>query len=649
MNSRKHVRLADSEELTLYDVPLVHTFDVIEYFASVSEHRPWKHFPEHVDSSSLPIPLQIRQFIRNHFQPTIWLFLILVGAIASLIGYWTDFFVQQIHGFKRDVTQNHFILLDWFIWVLLSTFLAVCSHACIVFISPEAKGSGIPEMKSILGGVLLRKYLSLKSFIARFIGTVAVLSSGLSVGKEGPFVHMACAAAYQISLYKPFSSVINTPGLRRQVLAAAVAAGVTATFGAPLGATLFSIEVTATFFTVSSLWKTFFCSVMTVVVLEFFHALGLVDLFNSTEFEVFDFSWQIILFCVLGVIMGLGSALFIKLAAFWMIFLRRRTRYSSIYSSDLKVLLLVSVFTSLCTFWFFRESDAEIINRMFQKDPLEDWDLINLPVFFAFKSLLTSISISLALPAGIFTPIFTAGAVFGRWFGELLSSVSDQIEPGTYAVAGAAGFTAGITRSISTALIVFELTGQLNHLLPVLLVVLVSYSLCASFTISIYDLILRTKGLPHLPSLDVSDREKTAFDVLNPQMCWIDEKASYADAAQVLQETELTQIALVENKMLVAAVPRRVVQSRVDARIQEYMQQSDLSGEIKFEHDLETFMDVPLDWTSFDTVKDVAPYQVTSKTPLPKVHYLFTMLELGQVFVVDKGEILGSISIDDLS
>jgi H+/Cl- antiporter ClcA len=42
------------------------------------------------------------------------------------------------------------------------------------------------------------------------------------------------------------------------MLAAAVAAGVTATFGAPIGGVLFSIEVTSTYYFVSNLWKAFF-------------------------------------------------------------------------------------------------------------------------------------------------------------------------------------------------------------------------------------------------------------------------------------------------------------------------------------------------------------------------------------------------------
>ena len=69
------------------------------------------------------------------------------------------------------------------------------------------------------------------------------------------------------------------------MLAASVAAGVTATFGAPIGGVLFSIEVTSTYYMVSNLWKAFFCSVWGILAFKFFAILGSVELFNPTEFK----------------------------------------------------------------------------------------------------------------------------------------------------------------------------------------------------------------------------------------------------------------------------------------------------------------------------------------------------------------------------
>ena len=55
--------------------------------------------------------------------------------------------------------------------------------------------------------------------------------------------------------------------------AAAIAAGVTAVFGAPIGGVLFSIEVSSTYYMVSNLWKAFFCATMGVLTFKFLETL----------------------------------------------------------------------------------------------------------------------------------------------------------------------------------------------------------------------------------------------------------------------------------------------------------------------------------------------------------------------------------------
>jgi len=55
-----------------------------------------------------------------------------------------------------------------------------------------AAGSGIPEVKTILSGFVIRKFLGLKTLLVKAVGLTLSVASGLSLGKEGPFVHIAC-------------------------------------------------------------------------------------------------------------------------------------------------------------------------------------------------------------------------------------------------------------------------------------------------------------------------------------------------------------------------------------------------------------------------------------------------------------------------
>lgn len=69
--------------------------------------------------------------------------------------------------------------------VLLPPLLILASDKKLFFFSVNSSaGSGIPELKTILRGVVLKEYLTLKAFVAKVIGLTAGLGSGMPVGKE---------------------------------------------------------------------------------------------------------------------------------------------------------------------------------------------------------------------------------------------------------------------------------------------------------------------------------------------------------------------------------------------------------------------------------------------------------------------------------
>jgi len=145
-----------------------------------------------------------------------------------------------------------------------------------------AAGSGIPEIKTILSGVcpyftdlkrfyqlllsagfVIHGYLGGRTLITKAVGLALSVASGLSLGKEGPLVHIASCIGNIVSRYfakyennegvsladlRPPSPYNQHPGKRREVLSAASAAGVAVAFGAPIGGVLFSLEEVSYFF-----------------------------------------------------------------------------------------------------------------------------------------------------------------------------------------------------------------------------------------------------------------------------------------------------------------------------------------------------------------------------------------------------------------
>lgn len=86
------------------------------------------------------------------------------------------------------------------------------------------------------------------------MGLTAASGAGLSIGREGPYVHIAAICADRVmSSFKFLNRLKDSSTLKNQIYQASIAAGVSATFGTPIGGVIFSIETSCTHFHVSGL------------------------------------------------------------------------------------------------------------------------------------------------------------------------------------------------------------------------------------------------------------------------------------------------------------------------------------------------------------------------------------------------------------
>ena len=162
----------------------------------------------------------------------------------------------------------------------------------------------------------------------------------------------------------------------------------------------------------------------------------------------------------------------------------------------------------------------------------------NLAIYVVCKFVFTCIAVGCPISCGVFTPVFLIGAAGGRCFGEMLNIVSpgQLITPGCYAVVGAAALAASVTRTVSTAVIVFELTGQLNLMLPVLVAVLAACGVSNLLNASIYDTMMQLNQLPYLKPPTAEASHLTAQDVMDPTACALRLPSTYMDIYQLLSE-----------------------------------------------------------------------------------------------------------------
>ncbi|KAJ6653841.1 hypothetical protein lerEdw1_008638 [Lerista edwardsae] len=506
-----------------------------------------------------------------------WIFLILLGLLMALVSWAMDFTIatclQAQKWMYGGLDAN--IFLQYMAWVTYPVVLITFSAGFTQILAPQAVGSGIPEMKTILRGVVLKEYLTLKTFVAKVIGLTCALGSGMPLGKEGPFVHIASLCASLLSKFLSlFGGIYENESRNIEMLAAACAVGVGCCFAAPIGGVLFSIEVTSTFFAVRNYWRGFFAATFSAFI---FRVLAVwnkdeetITALFKTRFRLdFPFDLQELpAFAVIGIASGFGGALFVYFNRRIVQFMRKQKAINRFLMK--KRLLFPALLTqkeTLVTLFDNRTWAKQGLAEEFEYvGASEAWKhphsnvFVTLVVFILMKFWMSALATTIPVPCGAFMPVFVIGAAFGRlvgesmaaWFPDGIHTDSNiyRIVPGGYAVVGAAALSGAVTHTVSTAVIVFELTGQISHILPVMIAVILANAVAQSLQPSLYDSIIRIKKLPYLPELGWGHHEKynvRVEDIMVRDVRYITLNCRYRDLQDVLHSTKMKSLALVES------------------------------------------------------------------------------------------------------
>ncbi|KAJ9464691.1 putative ankyrin repeat protein [Diplonema papillatum] len=450
---------------------------------------------------------------------------------------WGDYFAGE--GIRASTSTT---VLDFLAFLLFSTGYAVLAAWFVKVYAPYAAGSGIPEIKTILSGVRIKRYLGGWTLLIKCIGISLAVGAGLSLGMEGPFVHVAsCVGNITAKFFKGFR---YHESKRREIISAAVAAGVSVAFGAPIGGVLFSLEEASYYFPHKTMWRSFLCAIVAALLLKRVDPSGTGRL---VLFQVdYNHQWhwfELVGFGILGVVGGVIGAGFNSLNTKWCHFRKK----SSLKDWPIAEVCAVTVVTSIVNFTgpYMFEPAGEFIAELFKECKDNDKThlcttgpgtvIAYLVAAACLKLTLTVFTFGIRIPAGLFIPSLFTGACLGRALGvgiqELQSRLSDAyifsecapveesycIIPGVYAIVGAAAVLGGVTRmTISLVVIVFELTGGLEYLMPVMLAVLISKWVgeWVGTVDSIYEMHIELNGYPYLDPKTECDFQATAADFM---------------------------------------------------------------------------------------------------------------------------------------
>ncbi|KAI9357247.1 chloride channel [Zopfochytrium polystomum] len=396
------------------------------------------------------------------------------------------------------------------------------SHRQIVY---HAAGSGVPQVKTILGGFVIRGCLGLRTLVVKSIALAFAVASGLCIGQQGPLVHIACCVGNVSS--RLFEKYATNEAKRREMLSAASAAGVSVAFGAPIGGVLFSLEEVSYYFPSKTMWRSFLCALLAAVTLKLINPFGAGKL---VMFQVtYDHDWQrfeLIPFLLIGLIGGAYGGLFVKASVRWSNFRQQ----IGLDRNPIIEVVLVSLLTAYLSYgsYLTRIGNNELIGNLFSECNSDDdlqglckttsfGEMMRLITWILFlKTFLTVVTFGIRIPSGIFSPSMVVGACGGRIIGMLVDELQKQhpdhwmfsqcpkdrdcIIPGVYAMVGAAATLSGVTRmTVSLAVIMVELTGALAYVIPIMCSIMVA-KWTADFieSKSIYDSLIRRNGHPYL-------------------------------------------------------------------------------------------------------------------------------------------------------
>lgn len=322
------------------------------------------------------------------------------------------------------------------------------------FVMPGRRTMGVADVIEAMalrnGRMRFRDGLS-----AAFVSVVS-LGIGASTGREGPMVHLGASIAGGVTRRLGLS-----PHLARTLLGCGVAASVAASFNAPIAGVFFALEVIIGHYALSAFAPVVIASVAGTVICR--AHLGSQPAFLLPQFGVHSL-WEFPAFMVLGAVCAGIAIVFM-----WSIFYAERVTDSLPVPNWLKpaagglaVGAIAVEFPQVLGVGY--EATDAALNELF---PL--WLLLML---IPLKTAATAISLGCRFGGGVFSPSLCIGAMTGGAFGIIAASVFPHLAAshGAYAIVGMSALAAAtLGAPISTILIVFELTGDYQITVAVML------------------------------------------------------------------------------------------------------------------------------------------------------------------------------------
>jgi len=368
-------------------------------------------------------------------------------------------FIQSIAYGSPDELLEVVRSIPWYMRIVIPAVGGLIVGPTVYFFAREAKGHGVPEVMyavALKQGIIRKRIVFIKALVS-----AVCIGTGGSVGREGPIVQIGSAVGSTLG------QLFNVSANRmRTMVGCGAAAGIAATFNAPIAGSIFALEIILGEFEIASFSPIIISAVSATAISR--HYLGDVPAFILPEY-ILHSPLEFPLYALLGIfcaLVAVGFTLFLYRAEDAWDGLKF-PEYLKAVAGGLLIGTMGLVFPQVLGVGYGAIDLALMIKL--------SWWFMALLVLF--KILATSITIGSGGSGGIFAPSLFMGAMAGGAFGAVVHHFFPSVaaSPGAYAVVGMGAVVAATTHGpLQAIMIIYEMTGNYKIILPLMVTCIIS-------------------------------------------------------------------------------------------------------------------------------------------------------------------------------
>ncbi len=447
-----------------------------------------------------------------------------LGGLGAVLFKKLIFFLQAFFWHTPDMAPNSLLNVVWYHRLLMPMLGGLIVGPLIYFFAREARGHGVPEV--MIAVITKNSIIRPVVVLVKTLASALSISTGGSVGREGPIVQIGAAIASTVGqLLRLRTAQLKT------LVGCGVAAGIAATFNAPIAGAIFALELIVSDFGLTSFTPILVSAVAATTVSRSFH--GNIIEFTLPHFNLIS-SWEFVFYLILGLIAGVVGFSFSR-CLYGADDLFEKTKIPQ-WIRPLFGGLIVGI---IAIFYpHIMGVGYDTIRVLF--DNQLTLRVMLLLVFL--KLFATSVTIGSGGSGGIFAPSLFIGAMLGGAFGTIVNMLFPDItaSTGAYALVGMAAVNSACTLApLSAIIILFELTGEYGIILPLMFTVVMATFISRKLSPeSIYTEKLRRRGIMahHGEDLNIV-RAISVKDVLRHDEVSISENAKFDELVRLALET----------------------------------------------------------------------------------------------------------------